>query len=78
MEVPTEILVLLSNTQSLDQALRSTAEERLKFFEQNELGKLDPLSATQFAHASRIPSSPDFNSGRPEERSTTATSNYFD
>ena len=40
MEVPTEILVLLSNTQSLDQALRTTAEERLKFFEQNELGKL--------------------------------------
>ena len=40
MEVPREILVLLSNTQALDQSLRTTAEERLKFFEQNELGKL--------------------------------------
>ena len=39
MEVPTELLVLLSNTQSLDQALRIKSEERLKFFEKNELRK---------------------------------------
>ena len=36
MEVPTELLVLLSNTQSLDQSLRLKSEEQLKFLEKNE------------------------------------------
>jgi hypothetical protein len=36
MDVPAEILILLSNTLSPDESLRKTSEERLTFFEKNE------------------------------------------
>ena len=51
MEVPRELLVLLSNTQSSDQNTRVTSEERLKFYEKNELRKClnaDPLTRLEF------------------------------
>jgi hypothetical protein len=37
MDVPPEILALLANTQSIDQTLRLQAEERIRFFQNNEL-----------------------------------------
>lgn len=58
MEVPPEILGLLANTQSIDQTLRLQAEERIRFFQNNELRTSHPFVAPIFLTRRRIPPPP--------------------